>query len=75
MRFVETIPGMERGGIKENDGGGEFNYDNIIRTFVYVTMPHQYNGNMLIKIKYNLKKDIKSKTLLQMMSWTQEVSG
>jgi hypothetical protein len=24
---VETIPGMEIGGIKENYGGGEFNYD------------------------------------------------
>jgi hypothetical protein len=28
MRHVETIPGMGRGGgIKENDGGGEFNCD------------------------------------------------
>jgi hypothetical protein len=26
MRPVETIPGMEAGGIKENDGGGEFSY-------------------------------------------------
>jgi hypothetical protein len=26
MRSVETIPGMEEG-IKENDGGGEFNYN------------------------------------------------
>jgi hypothetical protein len=26
MRHVETIPGMGRR-IKENDGGGEFNYD------------------------------------------------
>jgi hypothetical protein len=25
MRLVETIPGMGKGGIKENDGGGEFN--------------------------------------------------
>jgi hypothetical protein len=24
---VETTPGMERGGIKANDGGGEFKYD------------------------------------------------
>jgi hypothetical protein len=24
---VETIPGMERDGIKENGGGDEFNYD------------------------------------------------
>jgi hypothetical protein len=27
MRPVETIPGMVRGGIKENRGGGEFKYD------------------------------------------------
>jgi hypothetical protein len=27
MRPVETIPGMGKGEIKENDGGGEFNYD------------------------------------------------
>jgi hypothetical protein len=27
MRPVETIPGTGRGKIKENDGGGEFNYD------------------------------------------------
>jgi hypothetical protein len=27
MRPVETIPGMGRGSIKENDGGGEFKYD------------------------------------------------
>jgi hypothetical protein len=27
MRPVETIPGMWGGGIKENEGGGEFNYD------------------------------------------------
>jgi hypothetical protein len=27
MRPVETIPGMGGGRIKENDGGGEFNYD------------------------------------------------
>jgi hypothetical protein len=26
MRPVETVPGMGRGRIKENDGGGEFNY-------------------------------------------------
>jgi hypothetical protein len=24
---VETVLGMRGGGIKENDGGGEFNYD------------------------------------------------
>jgi hypothetical protein len=27
MRPVEIIPGMDLRGIKENDGGGEFNYD------------------------------------------------
>jgi hypothetical protein len=27
MRPVVTIPGMGGGGIKENDGGGEFIYD------------------------------------------------
>jgi hypothetical protein len=27
MRPVETVPGMEGGRIKENDGEGEFNYD------------------------------------------------
>jgi hypothetical protein len=32
MRPVETIPRMGGGGIKENDGGGEFTYD--IRSFV-----------------------------------------
>jgi hypothetical protein len=26
-RCVETVPGMGGGEIKENDGGGEFNYD------------------------------------------------
>jgi hypothetical protein len=27
MRPVESIPGMGGGGVKENDGGVEFNYD------------------------------------------------
>jgi hypothetical protein len=27
MRPVETVSGMDGGRIKENDGGGEFNYD------------------------------------------------
>jgi hypothetical protein len=27
MRPVETTPGIGIGRIKENDGGGEFNYD------------------------------------------------
>jgi hypothetical protein len=29
MRPVEIVPGMEGRGIKENDGGGEFNYDSL----------------------------------------------
>jgi hypothetical protein len=33
-------------GIKENNGGGEFNYDILLRTFVNVTMyPHHNNNN------------------------------
>jgi hypothetical protein len=27
MRHIETIPGMGKGVIKENNGGGELNYD------------------------------------------------
>jgi hypothetical protein len=27
MRHAEAIPGMGEGGIKENDGGDELNYD------------------------------------------------
>jgi hypothetical protein len=30
MRSIETIPGMGGGGLKENDGGGEFNYDVVL---------------------------------------------
>jgi hypothetical protein len=29
MRPVSTIPGMGVMGIKESDGGGEFNYDTL----------------------------------------------
>jgi hypothetical protein len=36
MRPAESIPGMGGGRIKENDGGGEFNYDK--RTSVNVTV-------------------------------------
>jgi hypothetical protein len=43
---VETIPGMGGRRIKENDGGGEFQY--IARTFVNVTMYPQCNNNMII---------------------------
>jgi hypothetical protein len=43
MRPVETVPGMGRRGIRENDGGGKFNYDiwytwYIVRTFINATM-------------------------------------
>jgi hypothetical protein len=31
MRLDEAIPGMQGRGIKENDGGGEFNYDKNFR--------------------------------------------
>jgi hypothetical protein len=36
MKPVETIPGMGGGKIKENGGGAEFNQ--VIRTFVNVSM-------------------------------------
>jgi hypothetical protein len=32
MRPVETIPGMGGRRIKNNDGGGKFNYDRLLRT-------------------------------------------
>jgi hypothetical protein len=47
MRPVETIPGMEGGGTKENDGRVEFNY---CKTFVNVTMYPWYNNT---KNKFN----------------------
>jgi hypothetical protein len=40
-----------RGRIKENDGGGEFNY--IVRTFVNVAMYPHYNNNIIFKRKLN----------------------
>jgi hypothetical protein len=65
MRPVETIPGMEGEGIKENDGGwwGEFNYDNIVRTFVNVTMYPQYNNNRRKIIINNILKLKKKSTM------------
>jgi hypothetical protein len=52
--FVETIPGMGVGRIKENDGGGEFNYDIFdVRTFVNATVYPQDNNK---KRKENFKK-------------------
>jgi hypothetical protein len=42
-----------KGRIKENDGGGEFNYD--IRTFVNVSMYPQCNNNITKKRKRTSK--------------------
>jgi hypothetical protein len=33
MRLAETIPGMEEGRIKENDGQGEFKYQIHCKSF------------------------------------------
>jgi hypothetical protein len=44
MRPVETIPGMGERRIKENDGGGKFSNDTLLRTFINVTMYPQYNN-------------------------------
>jgi hypothetical protein len=41
MRFIETLPGMEGGGIKENDGGGEFSY---FKNFCKCHNVPQYNN-------------------------------
>jgi hypothetical protein len=56
MRPVETSRNGGKGA-KENDGGGEFNYD--IRTFVNVTMYFQYN-NIVKKIVSSLKYSLTS---------------
>jgi hypothetical protein len=58
MRNVETIPGIEGGRIKENDGGGEY----IARTFVNVTWYPQYNNNKKGK-KFNKNLSAAIKTL------------
>jgi hypothetical protein len=39
MRPVETIPGVGGGGIKENDGGSEFNYDHCKNLCKYHNVP------------------------------------
>jgi hypothetical protein len=48
MITVITVPGMEGEGLKENDRGGEFNYEYcynyIVRSFVNVTMYPQHNN-------------------------------
>jgi hypothetical protein len=56
MRPAETIPGMGGGRDKGEWWRGEFNYDNIVRTFVNVTKYPQYNNNMVIKI--NLENQV-----------------
>jgi hypothetical protein len=50
-------------GIKENDGGGKFNYYNIVRTCVIVTMYPQYNNNMII-IKIAFCRSYKNSSML-----------
>jgi hypothetical protein len=47
MRPAETIPGMGKGGVKDNDEGGEFNYD-IVKNFCQChNVPP--NNNLTIK--------------------------
>jgi hypothetical protein len=52
-------------GIREDDGGGEFNYNNIIRTFLNATMYPQHNKKILnqytMKIKINISDHEKKK--------------
>jgi hypothetical protein len=50
MRLAETVPGMEGGELKENVGGGEVNYDKILRTFINVTMYPQHNNKKIKKL-------------------------
>jgi hypothetical protein len=45
IRPAETIPGIGRGRIKENDGGGQIQLLYILRTLVNVTMYTQNNNN------------------------------
>jgi hypothetical protein len=40
-------------GVKENNGGDEFNYDILLRTFVNVTMYPQYNNKDVFREKEN----------------------
>jgi hypothetical protein len=49
LRPVETIPGLGEGGVKESDGGDEFNYDNIVSTLINVTMYPQHNDKKINK--------------------------
>jgi hypothetical protein len=48
VRPVETISGVAEGGIKNNDGGGKFNWF-VVRTFENVTMYPMCHNNMIIK--------------------------
>jgi hypothetical protein len=45
MRPVETISGMGRVGVKENDRRSEFKWDMFVRTLVIVTMYPQHKKN------------------------------
>jgi hypothetical protein len=48
VRPVEAILRIREGGIKENDGGGEFNYDLFdTRIFVNATMYPQHNNKKI----------------------------
>jgi hypothetical protein len=63
MRPVETIPGMGRGRIKENDGGDEFKYVRTwysVRTFVDATMYPQKDNFKKKKEKSKLNPSISS---------------
>jgi hypothetical protein len=48
---VETIPGVGEGLMKKNNGGGEFKYDYIVRTFVNATVYLHTQKKMLWSLK------------------------
>jgi hypothetical protein len=52
--MLKLFQEWEEGEIKENDGGGEFNYDIIVRTFGNVSPVQRYYDNKKIKKKRNL---------------------
>jgi hypothetical protein len=54
MRPVETVPGMGGGEIKENGGGGKFNYD-IFKNFGKC---HNVPLSTIIKNKYKVKRSL-----------------
>jgi hypothetical protein len=54
VHMVQHLPSKREAlSSKDNDGGGECNYDiYTVRTFVNVTMYPQYNNKAIIKTKY-----------------------